>query len=170
MLLPVYILVFHQTVSCLVQKLICSGSKIVFSTLRWCWKRGCRSREETGSSFTSCCPVILLQVQPVGAEIWTLHSVWNGTLLSSSVYKVWHAGASDKPHPHPSEPRPGGEDREHSRLPAQTESNQVRTVSMGNASTFFFFAFGFLIIMRNQEMINRRLFCKCFPSTGLMSY
>lgn len=36
-------------------------------------------------------------------------SVRNGALLPSSVPKVRRAGAPDKPRPHPSDPRPGGE-------------------------------------------------------------
>lgn len=45
-------------------------------------------------------------------------NVWRGPFLSSSVHKVWRAGASDKPRPHPPDPEPGGEDGEHPRLPA----------------------------------------------------
>lgn len=181
----VYILVFYKTVSCLGQKLICSGSKTLSSRLRWCWKRGCRSREERGSSFTSCCPVIVLQVQPAHA-----HKCGNSTAfemafffspLPSSVRKVWHAGASDKPRPHPAEPQPGGEDGAHWRLPAcqsrvsppeptaaQTESNQVGAALMWNVSTSCFFWFSFLIIMRNQEIIIRLLFVNPFRRIHIM--
>lgn len=109
------------------------------------------------------------------AQLWNWHAVWNGVfVLPSSVRKVWHAGASDKPRPHPAEPQPGGEDGERSRLPAcqsrvspseptaaQTESNQVGAALLWNVSTSYFFWFSFLI-MRNQEIIIRLLFVNPF--------
>lgn len=175
--MSLYILVFYQTVSCLGQKLICSGSKTLSWTLRWCWRRGCRSREERGSSFTSCCPVVVLQVQPAHAHNCGSGTAFEMALISppSSVRQVWHAGASDKPRPHPAEPQPGGKDGERSRLPAcqsrvrpseptaaQTESHQVGAALMWNVSTSCFFWFSFLIIMRNQEIIIRLLFVNPF--------
>lgn len=90
----------QQTVWCWEPRSTCRRWRTTCSPWRWCWRRGSRSREETKSTSTSCCPAPWTTPPQVQAHTYSLsglkhRSYFQNLIASFKMCAMWQTGNSE---------------------------------------------------------------------------